>query len=70
MVPVQQWAAAAVTGWNPANAPDPLDDVMAFYPEGERSARGRVRRLAAPPDLSQVAQVVGLLIGSPEFQRR
>jgi hypothetical protein len=31
---------------------------------------GRARPFGAPPELTGLAQVVGLALGAPEFQRR
>jgi uncharacterized protein (DUF1800 family) len=46
------------------------DSVNALRPRARAMANGRAAGLGAPPTLTGVAQVVGLALGSPEFQRR
>ena len=62
--------------WNPlgppATAGDSMDDWDVTAGPGA-SRRGRRAERAAPqvfPDDSLAAQVVGVILGSPEFQRR
>jgi hypothetical protein len=46
------------------------DDTANEMAGGAGPLRGRRAGFGAPPQLSGVAQLVGLALGSPEFQRR
>jgi hypothetical protein len=52
-------------------ATNPPDAMMAAPPDAARPLRPAQQRANAPlPQLGGIAQVLGLALGSPEFQRR
>ena len=69
--PLAAKLAARATPADSMSAPAGEDEQMATMPEAERRRAGaRGMAIARPVQLEGLAQVVGLAIGAPEFQRR